>query len=100
MFEPYRHTAQVEGRPPSIGLGLTVGRKLAQLMGGDLSFVPCEGWSVFRLELPTASPARAEGFGIDADSTSVGSRAGALDGAELAAVDADAATVAVDAAAM
>jgi signal transduction histidine kinase/PAS domain-containing protein len=79
LFEPYRHTAQVEGRPPSIGLGLTVGRKLARLMGGDLRFVPTDDWTVFRLELPTASPPRAEGFDAASDSASVGSARDAVD---------------------
>ncbi len=73
LFEPYRHTAQVEGRPPSIGLGLTVGRKLAQLMGGDLVFVPRDGWTVFRLQLPAvAADTVAEGFDGDTFSESIG----------------------------
>lgn len=73
LFEPYRHTAQVEGRPPSIGLGLTVGRSLARLMRGDLSFVEREGWTVFRLELPSGAIARAEGFGVERQSQSTSS---------------------------
>ena len=77
LFEPYRHTAQVEGRPPSIGLGLTVGRKLAQLMGGDLGFVARDGWTVFRLELPAVGASMvAEGFDGDASSETVGAESG------------------------
>lgn len=80
LFEPYRHTAQVEGRPPSIGLGLTVGRKLAQLMRGDLVFVPRDGWTVFRLELPTVGATMvAEGFGGDSVSETTGFAAGSAD---------------------
>jgi hypothetical protein len=42
-------------------------------MGGDLVFVPTDGWTAFRLELPTAAPPRTEGFGSPGDSASVGS---------------------------
>ena len=96
LFEPYRHTAQVEGRPPSIGLGLTVGRKLARLMGGDLSFMPRDGWTVFRLELPAMAPVPAPSFDGVAPSESVGS---AVDAATLAVADGADPVVTVDAAA-
>ncbi len=79
LFEPYRHTAQVEGRPPSIGLGLTVGRKLAQLMGGDLVFVPRDGWTVFRLQLPAVPDTIAEGFGVSPASQTLGAKSGSAE---------------------
>lgn len=37
-----------------MGLGLTVARKLTQLMGGDLVYERRDGWSVFQISLPTA----------------------------------------------
>jgi len=40
--------------PNSVGLGLTVARRLARLMEGDLTYRFEEGWSTFVLSLPTA----------------------------------------------
>lgn len=53
IFEPYStaHTG-VEG---SVGLGLSVSRQLAELMGGSLGYRRDKGESVFRLELPVAA---------------------------------------------
>lgn len=52
MFEPYE---RVGGRSPaeSVGLGLTVARTLARLMGGDVTYHH-DGTAVFRLVLPAA----------------------------------------------
>lgn len=36
----------------SVGLGLSVSRRLARLMGGDLTYDYVDGWSEFRLSLP------------------------------------------------
>lgn len=44
----------MQGRTQSIGLGLAVSRKLAQLMGGNLTYRRVNGWSEFPLELPLA----------------------------------------------
>ncbi len=55
IFDPYHRTAATMGNPASIGLGLTVARKLAQLMDGDLSYDRVDGWSVFSLTLPSAT---------------------------------------------
>jgi signal transduction histidine kinase len=57
MFEPYHHTRLIAGGPSSIGLGLTVARKLARLMGGDVTYRRDRGWSVFTLTLPLADSA-------------------------------------------
>lgn len=55
IFEAYERAHRSAGRPGSVGLGLTVSRRLARLMDGDLRYRFDEG-SVFTLEL-IAAPA-------------------------------------------
>lgn len=54
LFRPYQ-----EGRdreyPGSIGLGLPVSRRLANLMGGRLEYAYADGWCTFTLVLPAAA---------------------------------------------
>jgi PAS domain S-box-containing protein len=57
IFDAYQSSRASTGNPASIGLGLTVARKLARLMDGDLSYERRDGWSVFSLTLPAASAA-------------------------------------------
>lgn len=52
IFEPFRSAHQLNGLPASVGLGLTVSRRLARLMGGDLTYMRDEGWSRLNLTLP------------------------------------------------
>lgn len=52
IFEPYVSAHDRRGQPASVGLGLTVSRDLARLMGGDLEYRYRNGWSVFELTLP------------------------------------------------
>jgi len=52
IFEPYQRAHSRPGLTASIGLGLSVSRKLARLMDGDLIYGYSNGWSTFRLELP------------------------------------------------
>jgi len=38
IFQPYERAHQSPGKPGSLGLGLSVSRRLARLMGGDLTY--------------------------------------------------------------
>ncbi len=52
IFELYGRAHMKAGVTASIGLGLTVSRVLARLMGGDLTYRREDGDTVFSLELP------------------------------------------------
>jgi signal transduction histidine kinase/PAS domain-containing protein len=56
IFEPYQRAHDRPTQPGSIGLGLTVSRQLAQLMGGDLSYRSEHSESIFELTLPSTNP--------------------------------------------
>jgi len=53
VFEPYARAHSVPSQPNSVGLGLTVSRTLARLMGGDLTY-RFDGTSIFECRLPAA----------------------------------------------
>ncbi|MGH8874099.1 MAG: GAF domain-containing sensor histidine kinase [Acidimicrobiia bacterium] len=57
IFDSYYRANPVGGQPASVGLGLYVSRRLARLMGGDLTYRWEGGWSVFELTLPTGAQA-------------------------------------------
>jgi signal transduction histidine kinase len=57
IFEPYQRAHLNPGQPESVGIGLTISRQLAELMGGSLRYSREQGRSVFRLCLP--QPANA-----------------------------------------
>ncbi len=59
IFAPYYRSGAAAGLAPSVGLGLSVARQLAELMGGTLDYRYDNGSSVFRLVLPTAARAAA-----------------------------------------
>lgn len=56
IFEPYGRAASSRTVPGSVGLGLTLSKRLSELMGGSLSYVPGNGCT-FRLTVPGASEA-------------------------------------------
>jgi signal transduction histidine kinase len=60
MFEPFQSSGRVEGLTAALGLGLSVSKRLAELMGGRLSYEHADGWSTFELELPSASSVPAQ----------------------------------------
>jgi PAS domain S-box-containing protein len=57
IFEPYYRAHELITQPTSVGLGLTVSRKLARLMGGDLTYRRHDNKTVFELTLPLWAPA-------------------------------------------
>ncbi len=59
VFQAYGRAQLAEGKPGSIGLGLTVSRYLAEAMGGGLSYDRIDNESRFTLELPLYRPGRS-----------------------------------------
>ncbi|MGH8875675.1 MAG: PAS domain S-box protein, partial [Acidimicrobiia bacterium] len=62
IFEPYHRAHNALGQPASVGLGLTVSRKLARLMGGDLAYRSEAQGSVFALTLPAPGHVPGPGY--------------------------------------
>ena len=54
MFQAYERVHHHPGKPDSVGLGLTVCRRLSRLMEGDVTYAHDGTWSVFSLTLPEA----------------------------------------------
>jgi PAS domain S-box-containing protein len=54
IFEPYERAHSTGSQPASVGLGLTVSRQLAHLMGGDLTYRHGPQGSSFELSLPAS----------------------------------------------
>jgi PAS domain S-box-containing protein len=52
IFEPYRRAHDAPGVTASMGLGLSISRQLAKLMGGDLRYCREGDLSVFTLTMP------------------------------------------------
>lgn len=52
IFDRYYRSHQDGGQPGSVGIGLTISRELARMMGGDLWLEEREGLTVFTLVLP------------------------------------------------
>ncbi|MCP3974497.1 MAG: GAF domain-containing protein [bacterium] len=56
IFASYQRSGNAEQQPKSVGLGLSVSRKLARLMSGDLTYTRDQGLTRFELTLPAARP--------------------------------------------
>jgi two-component system sensor histidine kinase/response regulator len=52
IFDAYHSAHRVDGKPASVGLGLTVSRQLARLMGGDVRYCHDGHRSLFEVRLP------------------------------------------------
>lgn len=59
VFQAYGRSELSEGKPGSIGLGLTVSRYLAEAMDGALSYDRVDGQSRFSLALPRYLPGQS-----------------------------------------
>ncbi len=54
IFAPFVSAPSTNASPAAIGLGLTVSRRLASLMGGRIEYERRDGWTRFTLILPSA----------------------------------------------
>jgi signal transduction histidine kinase len=57
IFDPYHTAGGEKTHPRSVGLGLTLSRRLARLMGGDLTYRREHGYTIFELTLPLVEAA-------------------------------------------
>jgi signal transduction histidine kinase len=55
IFSAYGRAHDRPGRTDSVGLGLTVSRQLARMMGGDITYSHDGTWASFRLTLPRSA---------------------------------------------
>jgi signal transduction histidine kinase len=56
IFESYQKAHDAPGVAGSVGLGLSISRKLARLMGGDLTYAQPDGHSIFELSFAASDP--------------------------------------------
>lgn len=59
IFESFYASQRVQGLAPSVGLGLSISRRLAEMMGGELTYRYHNGWGIFSLTLPEARESEA-----------------------------------------
>ena len=59
VFQPYARAHEAGTQPASVGLGLSIARELARLMGGDVNHTRDCDWTRFELLLPLAGEALA-----------------------------------------
>jgi signal transduction histidine kinase len=60
IFDSYQRSDNAVQEPKSVGLGLSVSRKLARMMGGDITYSRRDDLTRFELTLPCNAPARAK----------------------------------------
>ncbi len=60
IFTPYGRAHDRPGRTDSVGLGLTVSRQLARMMGGDVTYRHDGKWATFELALPLSVATTAQ----------------------------------------
>jgi len=60
IFDSYQRSENAVQEPKSVGLGLSVSRKLARLMVGDIVYSRTDDLTGFELTLPCTAPARAK----------------------------------------
>lgn len=58
IFEAYQRAVGSPVKQGSVGLGLSVARRLARLMGGDLEYSHDGEWATFRLTVPSSDELR------------------------------------------
>jgi signal transduction histidine kinase len=56
IFESYQKAHDAPGVAGSVGLGLSISRNLARLMGGDLTYAQPDGYSIFELSFAASTP--------------------------------------------
>lgn len=59
IFAPYARAGRNQGPQPAVGIGLTISRDLARLMGGDIRYQRIAGITIFEVTLPAFQPALA-----------------------------------------
>jgi signal transduction histidine kinase len=64
VFDRYFALPRESAALPSMGLGLYVSRRLAEVMGGSLTYERVDGWSRFVASIPAAEPVDAGGEGV------------------------------------
>lgn len=55
VFERYYRDHEIGSQPGSVGIGLTISRELARMMGGDLTYRRVDEWTSFDLTLEANS---------------------------------------------
>lgn len=58
LFAPYKPAHLLGSQPGAVGIGLTLSRRLARMMGGDISYTRRDGLSIFDLRVPLTGPRR------------------------------------------
>ncbi|MGI9529287.1 MAG: GAF domain-containing sensor histidine kinase [Acidimicrobiia bacterium] len=75
IFQPYMRSGSSSTVKTSVGLGLTLSRRLAELMGGMLNYVdPADQGSTFRLAVPRRSGVEVGDVAAEPDSAPIPAR--------------------------